>query len=973
MARASYGDDVKARVRLLLEKFLAYANDELEDCQRYKIDLNWQTPNQVIVRTNLRELAKLAALDKEQVREALKRLQDFLGILKDEREHPRGSENWHFQLTLWHNKDDKQANLNKFDQEWQRRRDNLPGVQRTEKRKPKPTPTRYDNLRPSGATNFVGREKELQDLHQLLQENDRVAIAAIAGMGGVGKTELALQYAIAHRESYQGGICWLLALQDVGLNLVKFARTHLDLNPPEISPDFDLLAQVQYCWRNWREGEVLLVLDNVTDYKQVKPYLPTSSSRFKVLMTTRQRLGVSIAKLSLDVLQPEAALELLQSLVGVERIEKENDLTPLPPSLVGKGELNSPLLQGEGLGERSNGELVALQLCEWLGYLPLGLELVGRYLARKEDLSLAEMLRRLEKKRLEQPALVKPEDDMTAQQGVQAAFELSWQELNDTDKQLACLLSLFAPAPIPWELVQFCLPDVDAEELEESRDDKLINLHLLQRKEKGIYQLHPLLREFFQAKLTELDPPNLPYQGGQLDSPLFKAGQGGDLKQAFATAMVAVAKKIPDNPILELITAVSPGIPHLAEVANNLIQYVSDKDFIWAFVGNARFYAGQGLYNQAALWYEQCLEVTKKRLGEEHFHVAQSRNNLAELYRSQGRYTEAEPLYQKALELMRRLLGEEHLLVTLSLNNLALLYESQGKYTEAEPLYQKVLELMRGLLGEEHLHVALSLNNLAGLYRSQGRYTEAEPLYQQALELRRHHLGEEHPDVATSLNNLALLYHSQGRYTEAEPLCQQALQLRRCLLGEEHPDVAISLNNLALLYESQGRYTEAEALHQQALLLTRRLLGEEHPDVAISLNNLALVYESQGRYTEAEALHQQALLLTRRLLGEEHPYVAQSLNNLAKLYRCQGRYSQAELLCQQALQLRRRLLGEEHPDVAITLNNLALLYRCQGRYSQAEPLYLQALEISERRLGVGHPFTITVRRNYAICLRRGDF
>jgi tetratricopeptide (TPR) repeat protein len=941
MARATYGDDVKARVRLLLEGFLAYANDELEDCQRYKINLNWQTPNQVIVRTNLRELAELAALDKEQVREALKRLQDFLEILKDVREHQRGSENWHFQLMLWHNKDDKQANLNKFDQEWQRRRENLPGVQRTEGRKPKPTPTRYDNLPLSGATKFVGREKELQHLHQLLQQNDRVAIAAIAGMGGVGKTELALQYAIAHRESYQGGICWLLALQDVGLNIVKFARTQLQLNPPEISPDFDLLAQVQYCWRNWREGEVLLVLDNVTDYKQVKPYLPPSSSRFKVLMTTRQRLGRSIAPLSLDVLQPEAALELLRTLIGTERVNVET--------------------------------LHATSLCAWLGYLPLGLELVGRYLARKEDLSLEEMLGRLKKKRLEQPALVKPEDDMTAQQGVQAAFELSWQELNNTDKQLACLLSLFAPTPIPWVLVELCLPHVDAEELEESRDDKLINLHLLQRKEKGIYQLHPLLREFFQAKLEELDPPNPPYQGGQLDSPLFKAGQGGDLKQAFATAMVAVAKKIPDNPILELITAVSPGIPHLAEVANNLIQYVSDKDFIWAFVGNARFYAGQGLYNQAALWYEQCLEVTKKRLGEEHFHVAQSRNNLAELYRSQGRYTEAEPLYQKALELMRRLLGEEHLLVTLSLNNLALLYESQGKYTEAEPLYQQALELMRGLLGEEHLHVALSLNNLAGLYRSQGRYTEAEPLYQQALELRRHHLGEEHPDVATSLNNLALLYHSQGRYTEAEPLCQQALQLRRCLLGEEHPDVAISLNNLALLYESQGRYTEAEALHQQALLLKRRLLGEEHPDVAISLNNLALVYESQGRYTEAEALHQQALLLTRRLLGEEHPYVAQSLNNLAKLYRCQGRYSQAELLCQQALQLRRRLLGEEHPDVAITLNNLALLYRCQGRYSQAEPLYLQALEICERRLGVGHPFTITVRRNYAICLRRGDF
>ncbi|WP_335196113.1 NB-ARC domain-containing protein [Nostoc sp.] len=164
----------------------------------------------------------------------------------------------------------------------------------------------------SGVVEFVGREEELQNLHQLLQDNKQVAIAAIAGMGGVGKTELALQYAIQRRETYNGGLCWLLPkTEDVGIQVVQFARTQLDLKPPE---DFDILAQVQYCWRRWREGDVLLVLDDVSDYEQVKPYFQSLPSRFKVLMTTRQNLG-RIAKLSLDVLQPEAALELLKSLL----------------------------------------------------------------------------------------------------------------------------------------------------------------------------------------------------------------------------------------------------------------------------------------------------------------------------------------------------------------------------------------------------------------------------------------------------------------------------------------------------------------------------------------------------------------------------------------------------------------------------------------------------------------------------------
>ncbi|MEH1925381.1 tetratricopeptide repeat protein [Nostoc sp.] len=725
----------------------------------------------------------------------------------------------------------------------------------------------------SGVEKFVGREEELQNLHQLLQDNKQVAIAAIAGMGGVGKTELALQYAIKRRETYNGGLCWLFAKTgDVGIQVVQFARTQLDLKPPE---DFDILAQVQYCWRHWREGDVLLVLDDVSDYEEVKPYLQSLPSRFKVLITTRQKLG-RIAQLSLDVLQPEAALELLKSLLKETpgRIEKELAL--------------------------------ANRLCEWLGYLPLGVELVGRYLARKQDLSLAEMLRRLQNKRLDERSLSKSksEADMTAQRGVLAAFELSWQELEDSDKQLGCLLSLFAAAPIPWELVEQCLPEEDAEDLEEIRDDTLLNLHLLQRKDEGIYQLHPLLREFFQYKCTGLE-------------------KAEELKRSLCRIMVAVAKDIPEDPTLKLITAVSPAISHIAEIAKNLIQYVSDDDLISPFMGNAKFYKGQGLYRQAAPWYQKCLEATKERLGEEHPSIAESLNDLAALYHFQGRYSEAEPLLIQASALRRKLLGEEHPEVAQSLNNLAHLYNSQGRYSDAEPLYIQALALRRKLLGEEHPDVAQSLNNLAYLYNSQGRYSDAEPLYIQALALWCKLLGEEHPNVATSLNNLAYLYNSQGRYSDAEPLLIQTLTLRRKLLGEEHPDVASSLNNLAYLYNSQGRCSEAEPLYIQALALWRKLLGEEHPNVATSLNNLAYLYNSQGRCSDAAPLYIQALALRRKLLGEEHPSVATSLNNLASLYQSQGRYSEAEPLCIQALDILERRLGVDHPNTATVRENLA--------------------------------------------------
>ncbi|MBN4004467.1 tetratricopeptide repeat protein [Nostoc sp. LPT] len=805
---------------------------------------------------------------------------------------------------------------------------------------------------------FVGRDEELQKLHELLQENNQVAIAAILGMGGLGKTELALQYAMTQRETYKGGLCWLQAkVEDFGVQVVRFARTQLDLKPPE---EFDLPAQVQYCWRNWRGGNVLLVVDDLTDYQQVKPYLQGASSRFKVLMTTRKKLGAAIKQLSLDVLQPDAALELLRSLLAETpgRIERELD--------------------------------IANQLCEWLGYLPLGLELVGRYLARKQDLSISKMMGRLKEKEkpLEQLALVNPEADMTAQLGVQAAFELSWQELAEDDRLLGCVLSLFAAAPIPWKLVEQCLTEKDEDELEEIRDDKLLNLHLLQRKSEGIYQLHPLLREFFQSKFTGLE-------------------QAEELKGWFCGVMIAVAKEIPETPTLEEINAVSLAIPHIAEVANNLIQYVSDEDVISPFVGLGRFYEGQGLYTQAEPWRTQCLSTAQNRLGDNHPDIATSLNNLALLYEFQGKYNQAEPLFLQALELRQHLLGDNHpdiatslgnlaylyysqarydqaeplylqalelrqrLLennhpnVATSLDNLALLYTYQGKYNQAEPLFLQALELYKRLRGDNYPHIATSLNNLALLYEFQGKYDQAEPLYLQALELSQRLRGDNHPNVAPSLSNLANLYEFQGKYDQAEPLLLQALELYKRLLGDNHPNVATSLGNLANLYESQGKYDQAEPLYLQALELYKRLLGDNHPDVATSFNNLAKLYYSQGRYDQAEPLYLQALELSQHLLGDNHPDVATSLNNLAEFYRTQGRYDQAEPLHFQALELYKRLLGDNHPNVASSLNNLAKLYYSQGRYDQAQPLYLQALNIFERSLGGNHPNTVRVRENLA--------
>ncbi|MEP0896887.1 MULTISPECIES: tetratricopeptide repeat protein [Leptolyngbya] len=566
--------------------------------------------------------------------------------------------------------------------------------------KPVYPPSIPENL-PRLSDVFVGRTEDLKKLHEQVKSGKPTAISAIAGMGGIGKTELAAQYASQQRDLgvYPGGVLWLSARTDLSEQIIEFARYQLQLNIPE---DVEPERKVQDIWKQWQQKETLIVLDDVKDYGAIQRFLPPQRSYFKVLLTTRSRFGSPVQNYEIKVLSEAASLELLRSLVGDGRIDQDLD--------------------------------TAKRVCEWLGYLPLGLELVGRYLARKKGTSIAKLWERLQAQRLAAKALLEAEPGMTATLGVVAAFELSWQELNEDAQRLAMLLSLFALAEIPWSLVQACLPDADEEELEDLRDQQLVNLSLLSFERDGMYQIHQLLREFFAVKRSTMPEEEA-------------------MKRSFCAVMSAIAEQMPGDWTLSSIEQFSATMPHLKEATTTLEPWLVDNDIYKPATRLGQFYEGQAAFAEAEEWYLHCRSISTQRLGESHPDVATSLNNLAGLYESQGRYEEAEPLLIQALELYRSLLGETHPDVASSLNNLAGLYYSQGRYEEAEPLYVQALELRRSLLGETHPDVASSLNNLAGLYYSQGRYEEAEPLYMRSLAISERALGVSHPTTMTIRQN----------------------------------------------------------------------------------------------------------------------------------------------------------------------------------------------------------------------------
>jgi len=329
---------------------------------------------------------------------------------------------------------------------------------------------------------FVGRDGNLNQLRHQLHQAGTLALTAIEGMGGVGKTELALQYADRSIEShhYPGGVLWLDARGiDIFKEIQDFAATYLNFVPPEKQ---DQSKQVQACWHEWSslfEGDKLLVIDDVTkdSYQEIYSYLPRNYRDIKVIITTRLRIDPRIIKsLSLDVLDEINSLRLLKKLVDNERIERELE--------------------------------VAKKLCRWVGYLPLGLTLLGRYLNYLPVDSLEELLEKLEEEGIdsefmrlieEDESLNIPFGDRQLYEGVYTVFNLSWKYLTQGGKQLGALLSLFDIPPYVWSMVEKVAPSLA--EIRGGATNNLGDIHIIHGQESN--PLHPLIQDFFLKKLRE--------------------------------------------------------------------------------------------------------------------------------------------------------------------------------------------------------------------------------------------------------------------------------------------------------------------------------------------------------------------------------------------------------------------------------------------------------------------------------------
>lgn len=682
---------------------------------------------------------------------------------------------------------------------------------------------------------FTGREELLARLHTQLRAGQISALSqpqAISGLGGIGKTQLAIEYAYQFRQEYQA-VLWARAESTEALTSSYLTLATLLKLPERNAQEQDITIQAVKVWLQTHQGW-LLVLDNADEPDELTSFLPPIVGGH-LLLTTRatalRRLGIA-QPIEISLFSVEQGALFLLHRAGL--------LAPDAP------------LEQISLSEQER----ARQLSRELGGLPLALDQAGAYLeATKISLETYQSI--YQQHTME---LLNERRGQDHPNPVATTWALSFQRVEEKSAAAADLLRVCA----------FLAPDAIGEEILSEGAEELGPV--LAPVATNAYLLGQAIETLRAYSLLERDPVTRTLAVHRLVQSIVRAALPVEIQRVWMQHVVlAVNATFPfiemENwPVCERL------LPHALLCASWIAQtQMASSEAARLLNQTAAYLKNRARYEEAEPLLQRALAIQEKVLGPEHPNTALGLNNLAYLYNDQGKYTEAEPLLQRALAIYEQALGPEHPDTATSLNNLAYLYYSQGKHTEAETLYQRALAIRERVLGPEHPDTAQSVNNLALIYYNQGKDEEAEVLYRRALAICEQVLGPEHPDTATSLNNLALFYYSQSKNEEAEALLQRALTIRERMLGPEHPDTATSLNNLADLYNSQNRHAEAGMLYQQALAIRERMLGPEHPDTATSLNNLAYLYYSQSRYAEAKPLLQQALATYERVLGPEHP------------------------------------------------------------------------------------------------------
>ena len=609
---------------------------------------------------------------------------------------------------------------------------------------------------------FVGRERDLSRLATVLKGGGTAAIGQIAaatGLGGIGKTQLAVEFAHRYGHYFAGGVFWL-SCADPAVVPAEVAACG-GVRGLDLRPDFgslkqdDQIALVLAAWQSPLPR--LLVFDNCEDPDLLSRWRPPTGGA-QVLVTSRRSSwdpALGVEPLPLDILPRAESVALLRKF--------------------------RPELAAEDPGLDA--------ICKELGDLPLALHLAGSYLYELRFSaagSPAALLADLQSPALlEHPALqglTEGRSPTGHERHVARTFALSFGQLDAEDPRDALAIralaraARFAPGePIPRDLLKktFATGGDTAEELAAERALRRLNdLGLLEADTAGALRLHRLLARFVDA-----------------------LGADPEAADTVEQALFVEAARINGRGFPAPLRLWAGHLRHIAAGAE--LRGGERAGSLWNELGY--HLKSAGAYIDAKDAYERALPIGEAAYGLDHPNVAIRVNNLGDVLRELGDLPGARAAFERALQIDEAAYGPDHPKIAIFVNNLGLVLRDLGDLPGARAAFERALRIDEAAYGPDHPDVAVDVNNLGNVLQDLGDLPGARAAYERALRIDEAALGPDHPNVAIRLHNLGSVLHDLGDLLGARAAHERALRIFEAALGPDHPDARLARENLATL------------------------------------------------------------------------------------------------------------------------------------------------------------------------------
>ena len=759
---------------------------------------------------------------------------------------------------------------------------------------------------------LAGREEVLAGLAARLtgSQGGGPRVVALYGLGGAGKTSVAVEY--AHRHLAEVGLAWQFPAEDPELLLAEFGRLAAQLGVREVVDARDPVASVHAVLAAF-PNEWLLVFDNVPGQQAVQPLLPPAG-RGRVLITSQSATWPPGQAVEVPVLGTGVAAEFLLNRTG------------------------------------DPDEGAAKDLAAELGGLPLALEQAGAYI-QAAGTTLAGYLSMFGDRRAD---LLARGEAAGHSADVAATLGLALSRLEGETPAAAGLLRLLAClAPEPVPLVLLLANTQAGEQLDPdvataggpllgdqvAAGDAVAALRrysLVTPAGGGLVLVHRLVQHVTLAQLH--------------------TAVVGQWKQAAAALVEAAIPAEPRLPAAWPVCAVL--LPH----ARAVLGLTSDG--MWQL---ARYLGHSGSYPAARDLFQliAAADTEDDAYGPEHPATLAARHRFAHWTGDAGDAAAGRDRYAELLPIMERVLGPEHPDTLTARGNLARWTGEAGDAAGARDQDAALLPVRERVSGPEHPNTLTARGNLARWTGEAGDAARARDQYAALLPIRERVLGPEHPQTLADRANLASWTGRAGDVVGARDQYVVLLPIFERVLGREHPDTLAARGNLAYTTGEAGDAAGARDQYAALLPIRKRVLGREHPDTLAARGNLAYTTGEAGDAAGARGQYAALLPIRERVLGPRHPDTLTARGNLAGWTGRAGDAAGARDQLTALLPIRERVLGPEHPDTLTTRANLAYWTGQAGDAARARDQLAALLPIRERVLGSEHPDTRATRGNLA--------